>query len=263
MPPLSALTLQKSGFRGLFSPGPRRNIRAARITREISPGKFPGLSRAQAAALYHMACVPARVPAMYLAERRRSAPLCTWPAAAGGLRGKAGHAGPGGGGRAQVHPRYTAGTRQVHGGPARGTSQVHARSIGGGWMGLRSRPPRSPGAFAWMTTPPRRSRSMPPTPRSGCCAPGRSRWRCTPPRSRPACRTGRCRWMSCGCCCCTPRPAPAPATRCGPSWSAAPAPGTRPGWSAWPASPCRACAARPAAWPPPTAATPPTCRPRS
>ena len=39
------------------------------------------------------------------------------------------------------------------------------------------------------------------------CA-GRSPWRCTPPRSRPACRTGRCRWMSCGCCCCTPRPAP-------------------------------------------------------
>ena len=42
---------------------------------------------------------------------------------------------------------------------------------------------------------------------------------------------------------------------CGPSWSAAPAPAARPGRSAWPASRCRACAARPAAWPPPTAAT--------
>ena len=38
---------------------------------------------------------------------------------------------------------------------------------------------------------------------------------------------------------------------------------TRPGRSAWPASRCRACAARSAAWPPPGAATPPTCSPRS
>jgi hypothetical protein len=37
VPPLSALTLHKSGFRGLFSPARVRNIPAARITREISP----------------------------------------------------------------------------------------------------------------------------------------------------------------------------------------------------------------------------------
>jgi hypothetical protein len=35
VPPLSALTLQKSGFRGLFSPARRRNIPAARITGNV------------------------------------------------------------------------------------------------------------------------------------------------------------------------------------------------------------------------------------
>ena len=77
VPPLSALTLHKSGFRGLFSSARRRNIRAARITREISPEKYSRVIAGAAAALYHMPCTW-HVPLMYLRYtspgRRRSAP---------------------------------------------------------------------------------------------------------------------------------------------------------------------------------------------
>ena len=76
VPPLSALTLHKSGFRGLFSPARRRNIPAAANYQGESRQKiFPGFSGA-AAALYHMPCTW-RVPGMYLRytspQRRRSA----------------------------------------------------------------------------------------------------------------------------------------------------------------------------------------------
>jgi hypothetical protein len=85
VPPLTALTLHKSGFRGLFSPARRRNIPAARITGKNLAGKtFPGFPGA-AAALYHMPYTW-RVPAIYLAGTAQVSALMYL--AAGGCRNR-------------------------------------------------------------------------------------------------------------------------------------------------------------------------------
>ena len=126
VPPLSALTLQKSGFRGLFSPGPRRNIRAAGITREISPGKISRVTRGRPRPF-----TPGHGPAVYLP--------CTWRSGAGqrpylpGPQRQAGCAArrvtPG---RAEAGGRrYIPGTRPVQAGYTAGRREVHRRSTPG------------------------------------------------------------------------------------------------------------------------------------
>ena len=129
VPPLSALTLHKSGFRGLFSPARRRNIRAARITRKISPENFSGLCGRGRGPLPHalyLACTW-NAPAIYLAGTAQVSALM-YLAAGGRRAGRRG--GPRRAGRAQVHARYT----QVHrrytagtSGPAAGRREVHRR----------------------------------------------------------------------------------------------------------------------------------------
>ena len=143
VPPLSALTLHKSGFRGLFSPARRRNIRAARITRENLAGKiFPGFPGA-AAALYHMPCtwrVPG-VPAIYLAGAAQVSALMYLAAAAGGPAAGTGRAGRAGGGTgAGTSP----GTRQVHAGRRRPGARYIAgtRQVDRGWLDGASFPSR-------------------------------------------------------------------------------------------------------------------------
>ena len=127
VPPLSALTLHKSGFRGLFSPARQRNIRAARITRENSPEKFFRALRAQPRPF--TTCL---VPGVYLEctcdiPRRSGAgqrPNVPGRRRQAGAAAGAGRAGRGAGaGTCQVDRRYTAGTS----GPAAGRGEVHRR----------------------------------------------------------------------------------------------------------------------------------------
>src|SRR6266542_5213444 len=139
VPPLSPLTITEIGFSGpFFTPRARKNHRA-----EGNRGHDAQINNSGAAsaggALYQMAWT-CHVPPVD--------PRCTWPAITPLAR--AGAAGDGAG-----DAGYIAGQCQVHGRPARGIPQVYGRSMGAGRMGLRSPSPPSPGAPAWITTPPR------------------------------------------------------------------------------------------------------------
>ena len=144
VPPLTALTLHKSGFRGLFSPARRRNIPAARITGKISPDKFSGLSRRGCGPLPHALYLAFTwdVPAIYLAGAAQVSALMYL--AAGGRR--AGRRdGSRRAARAQVQARYIAGTRQVHAGPRRPGARYIAgtRQVDRGWLDGASFPSAS------------------------------------------------------------------------------------------------------------------------
>ena len=141
VPPLSALTLHKSGFRGLFSRARRRNIRAARITREISPEKSLRGFAGTGAALYHRPCT-SRVPAMYLAGAVQVSALMYLAGDGGPARAADGPPRAGrrraGAGTCQVHGRYMPGARQAGARYIAGTRQVNR-----GWLDGASFPSAS------------------------------------------------------------------------------------------------------------------------
>ena len=125
VPPLSALTLQKSGFRGLFSPARRRNIRAARITgRKSRRRNFPGFPGVGCGPLPH-----GRVPGVYLRCTSRRAAQVSAPDVPGCRRtGRAGRVAGGpeaaSAGTSQVHGRYMPGARRAGARYIAGTCQV-------------------------------------------------------------------------------------------------------------------------------------------
>ena len=140
-------TLQKSGFRGLFSPARRRNIPAPRITGENLARKFSGLSRRGCGPLPHalyltFTCdIPRRGGAGQRADvpgRLRQAGQTAGTVTPGGRRRRGRRYMPG---RWQVHARYTAGTCRVRDWPGAryiaGTRQVDR-----GWLDRASFPSR-------------------------------------------------------------------------------------------------------------------------
>ena len=128
VPPLSALTLHKSGFRGLFSRARRRNIPGGVNYQGNLAGKIsPGPCRARARP-FTTGRVPARVPAMYLAGAVQVSALMYLAGSGRRAARRAGHAaaGPEAGGR-----RYMPGTRQVQARYTPGRREVHRRSTPG------------------------------------------------------------------------------------------------------------------------------------
>ena len=155
VPPLSALTLQKSGFRGLFSRARRRNIRGGANYAGNRAGKsFRGFPGAGGGPLPHGVYLPCTWRCTCDIPRRGGAGQRPNVPGRRGSRAGAGRA-PGRAGRqvqARYIARYTAGTCARRRAGARyiaGTRQVDR-----GWLDGASFPSASPAwSFPWINHP--------------------------------------------------------------------------------------------------------------